>query len=246
MKTALLMGSAMMVCAFQAAYAQTFSSTDNQVNLIELYTSEGCSSCPPADKWLNSLKEQAGLWTDFIPIAFHVDYWDYIGWQDPYAHKHNTDRQYRYQANHNIRSVYTPAVIYNGGEWHSWRRSDLPKPEINKVGLLHLDLEQKQLTAHYQTEIPLKQNLVLNIAVLGFDLISKVKKGENSGRTLRHDFVVLGYRSVAMPSNGTGFKANNITLPAISIDSARTALATWVSTAEDQTPLQATGGWLNQ
>jgi len=80
MKISALISSAIMIWGMsQAAYAQTFNSSTQQVNLIELYTSEGCSSCPPADKWLNSLKEQQGLWTEFIPLAFHVDYWDYIG-----------------------------------------------------------------------------------------------------------------------------------------------------------------------
>ena len=112
----------------------------------------------------------------------------------------------------------TPAVIVNGNEWRSWRRSDLP-PD---------------------------QALVLNIAILGFDLTSKVKKGENTGRTLKHEFVVLGYRSVGMQATQAGhFNVNNIALPTTSINSTRTALATWVSTAKDQAPLQDTGGWLN-
>ena len=107
MKTTSLISSAIMIWALsQTAYGQTFKSSDKQVSLIELYTSEGCSSCPPADHWLNGLTDQQGLWTDFIPIAFHVDYWDYIGWQDPYAYSRYTQRQYRYQENNNIRSVY--------------------------------------------------------------------------------------------------------------------------------------------
>jgi hypothetical protein len=112
MKISALISSAIVMWAVsQASYAQTFTSSEKQVNLVELYTSEGCSSCPPADKWLGKLKQQSGLWTEFIPIAFHVDYWDYIGWQDPYAHQRHTVRQSRYQANNNIRSIYTPGVI---------------------------------------------------------------------------------------------------------------------------------------
>src|SRR6266853_2095647 len=60
----------------------TFQSSETQTTLIELYTSEGCSSCPPAETWLSRLKESPALWKDFVPLAFHVDYWDYFGWRE--------------------------------------------------------------------------------------------------------------------------------------------------------------------
>jgi hypothetical protein len=246
MKISALISSAIMVWGMsQAAYGQTFNSSTQQVNLIELYTSEGCSSCPPADKWLNSLKVQAGLWTDFIPVAFHVDYWNYIGWQDPFADNRHSQRQYRYQTANNIRSVYTPAVVINGNEWRAWRRDTLPENQHNDAGKLNVKFEDDQLSAHYEANVPLNQSLVLNIAILGFDLTSKVKKGENSGRTLKHEFVVLGYRAIAMQPSQTGFNAHNVTLPTTSVNSAQKALATWVSTPKNPAPLQATGGWLN-
>ena len=246
MKISALISSAIMIWGMsQAAYAQTFNSSTQQVNLIELYTSEGCSSCPPADKWLNSLKEQQGLWTEFIPLAFHVDYWDYIGWQDPFADNRHSQRQYRYQATNNIRSVYTPAVVVNGNEWRRWRRNTLPEKQQTNAGKLSIELVEKQLSAHYQANVALNQSLVLNIAILGFDLTSNVIKGENSGRTLKHEFVVLGYRAVAMQPSKTGFNAHDVTLPLISTQSAQTALATWISTPKSPAPLQATGGWLN-
>ena len=74
----------------------TFTSGEQQVSLIELYTSEGCSSCPPADRFVRSLGKQDGLFSAFIPLAFHVDYWDYIGWADPYASPAFSERQRRY------------------------------------------------------------------------------------------------------------------------------------------------------
>ena len=76
--------------------AQTFESNNEQVSLIELYTSEGCSSCPPAERWLSKLADDESLWSHFVPLAFHVDYWDYIGWKDPYASKEYSQRQRRY------------------------------------------------------------------------------------------------------------------------------------------------------
>lgn len=64
--------------------------------LIELYTSEGCSSCPPAEEYLNKLKHDKNLWKKWVPIALHVQYWDYIGWKDRYATRENGQRQSRY------------------------------------------------------------------------------------------------------------------------------------------------------
>lgn len=122
----------------QTSYAQTFSSTGQQVNLVELYTSEGCSSCPPADRWLSKLTQKPGLWNEFIPLSLHVDYWDYIGWQDPFADKRYTQRQYNYYHSGNLSSVYTPGVLFNGQEWRSWRRDSWPEPLQNNAGQLSI------------------------------------------------------------------------------------------------------------
>jgi hypothetical protein len=114
-----------IVCALMifslAAKAQQFQSTEAQVPLIDLYTSEGCSSCPPADRWLTSLKHNQGLWSKFIPIAFHVDYWDYIGGKDPFASKQFSQRQPRYPKEFNEAAVYTPGMPKAGEEWRRWR-----------------------------------------------------------------------------------------------------------------------------
>ena len=73
-----------------------FQSPERQVALVELYTSEGCSSCPPAESWLSGLKEKPGLWSEFVPVAFHVDYWNYLGWRDKWSSKEYSDRQRDY------------------------------------------------------------------------------------------------------------------------------------------------------
>ena len=81
--------------------------------------------------------------------------------------------------------------------------------------------------------------------LVGFDLTSKVKKGENIGRMFKHDFVVLGYRTIAMQPNRHGFIADAVELPTTLIHSQRSAIVTWVNTPTAPSPLQATGGWLN-
>src|SRR6476469_6677200 len=96
------------------AAERTFESAPQRTHLIELFTSEGCSSCPPAEAWLSKLKSESGLWKDFVPLAFHVDYWDRLGWRDPYAAKQWTARQYDYSSRWNSGSVYTPGFVLNG------------------------------------------------------------------------------------------------------------------------------------
>src|SRR5438045_9514857 len=77
---------------------RVFDSDPQKVHLLEVFTSEGCSSCPPAEAWLSKLKSDPRLWKDFVPLAFHVDYWDHLGWRGPFASKEWTARQYRYSA----------------------------------------------------------------------------------------------------------------------------------------------------
>src|SRR5882724_9692041 len=101
----------------------TFQSSQKQTTLLELYSSEGCSSCPPAETWFSRLKESPGLWKDFVPVAFHVDYWDYLGWRDPWSSKTFTDRQHAYARAWRSDSVYTPGFVLNGKEWRTWSRS---------------------------------------------------------------------------------------------------------------------------
>ena len=73
-----------------------FESGAERVNLVELYTSEGCSSCPPADRWLSGLRRNRGLWQQVVPLAFHVDYWDNLGWRDQFADASWSERQRQY------------------------------------------------------------------------------------------------------------------------------------------------------
>lgn len=225
--------------------AQTFTSPITRVNLVELYTSEGCSSCPPADRWLNALRDDKGLWSEFIPLAFHVDYWDYIGWQDPFANKAYSQRQRRYAEQRNIRSVYTPGIILNGKEWRGWSRTNTPKQDKRKAGILRIELNQGQLSAHYDvTEDNLHQALTLNIVLLGFNQSSSISAGENQGKKFTHNFVVLSHHSFSMSASQNGFTMNPSALPSdVQIDN-NTAITAWVSTTKNLAPLQAVGGWL--
>ena len=151
------------------AFSQSFISENSQVRLIELYTSEGCSSCPPADNWLSSLKDEPGLWSRFIPVAFHVDYWDYIGWKDSFAQASFTQRQRQYGQQNNLSSIYTPAVMLNGQEWTSWRQhNNLNSLPDKPAGKLSVNLKDQTIKAQYKPLSNPDSTLILKYCCIRF------------------------------------------------------------------------------
>ena len=102
------------------ADAVRLESPGPRVSLLELYTSEGCSSCPPADRWVSKLRDDPRLWHEVVPVAFHVDYWDYIGWPDRFASPAFGARQREYARTRHVSTVYTPGLVLAGEEWRSW------------------------------------------------------------------------------------------------------------------------------
>jgi len=226
-----------------AAQAESlkFSSGEQQITLIELFTSEGCSSCPPAEAWLSSLKTDPRLWQEIVPVAFHVDYWDYLGWKDSFSSPVHSQRQRRYQSEGGIRSVYTPGFVINGREWRGWIRHQDPVIVEQLSGRLDLTLEGSNVTAHYVEKEGAQGGYTLNLALLAFDVRSKVTSGENSGRYLHQDFAVISHK--AMQSDAGRWDTN---LPRLNTNSARRhGLAAWVSHAGSLEPLQAVGGWIS-
>jgi len=109
MKGFLLVATALSIFAKQAAGADCRAVSGPQTAaLVELYTSEGCSSCPPADRWLSSLGSGGAIPKTLVPIALHVDYWDYIGWKDQYAKREFSLRQRKLSLLQRMAFVYTP------------------------------------------------------------------------------------------------------------------------------------------
>ena len=155
--------------------------------LVELYTSEGCSSCPPADRWLSRQRNSIER-GDFSAIAWHVDYWDQLGWKDPFSIAAASPRQ-RWLAGKSGAAVYTPGVFLDGREWRSWSGDAMPERAKNSTPKLALELERRGDKLHARTKVSAlieKSTLVLVSQLLGRD--SQVTRGENSGRVLRHDF----------------------------------------------------------
>jgi hypothetical protein len=226
--------------------ATTFESGETQNSLIELFTSEGCSSCPPAEKWLSALKSSQDLWKKTVPVVFHVDYWDHLGWRDRFAKPEFTSRQQRYAAAWGGDSVYTPGFVVNGREWRDWFSGNALPASSKKVGRLRVTLsDDGKVGATFVVESTQPRALALNVALLGNDLESDVKRGENSGRKLHHDFVVLQLAKSNMVASA-GSWSGSLSLPKEGGDDKPSALAAWVAVGEIDPPIQATGGWLQR
>lgn len=152
--------------------------------VVELYTSEGCSSCPPADRWLSTLKGRS----DVLALGFHVSYWDRLGWPDRFASRESTERQHSWARVHGSSSVYTPQVVVNGQDWRRWPA--LP-PGAAAAGAA-LPLVLSRAGEHVTATLPAGAARALSgyWAALEDQHQSRVRSGENAGQTLRHDHVV--------------------------------------------------------
>ncbi len=230
----------------QSADVVTLQSGPQRVTMIELFSSEGCSSCPPADDWLNALETKDGLWTKFVPIAWHVDYWDRLGWRDPWAQAAFTKRQYRYSSAWKSQSVYTPGVVLDGREWRNWSSGKIPATQENG-GELRVTITNRtnahDVVATFAPNGAAKTPLEIHVALLGVGLSSKVRAGENEGRTLKHSFVVVSHTHAPLVSAAGGMSAR-LTLPKTNSNAPRFAIAAWVERADTPGPLQAAGGWI--
>jgi hypothetical protein len=159
--------------------------------VIELYTSEGCSSCPPADRWLSGLKSAAAQGR-VVAQAFHVGYWDNLGWVDRFALTAATARQRELAAANNLRSIYTPQLVRNGQDWRDFDAALLTKGEPAGV-TIRLVQSAPDLVEATVTPATAGKPWAAYWTVTEHGHASKVKAGENAGEELRHDFVVRQY-----------------------------------------------------
>ncbi len=180
-----------------AAPACTAQSGATRAQVIELYTSEGCSSCPPADKWLSTLKPTAAS-TGTVIQAFHVGYWDYIGWVDRFASPAHTTRQRKIAALNRQNSIYTPQAVLDGRDWRNWGRV----PASAEAASVSITLKQVGADQFEAMVTPVASAAgaagmwSAYWTVTEHDHSSKVKSGENAGELLKHDFVVRQYTPV--------------------------------------------------
>jgi hypothetical protein len=163
--------------------------------VVELYTSEGCSSCPPADKWASTLKGSGA-----VVQAFHVGYWDYIGWVDRFAAPAYTNRQREVAATNRLRGIYTPQVVLNGKDWPGWHgsKSNLAAKKAAPISITLMQVDADRFEARVASAagagsgaVALPWSAYWTVTENGHN--SKVQAGENAGEFLKHDFVVRQY-----------------------------------------------------
>ncbi len=174
--------------------------------VVELFTSEGCSDCPPADKNIIELSKLNSS-KNIYPLAFHVTYWDYIGWKDPYGKQEFTNRQENYSSILGTGN-YTPQAIVNGkidvvGSRRTILISSIEKELANQSSVnIELNIIRKGNVLDVQYKLScLTGNNLLNIALVEKGLSSIITRGENRSKTLSHENVVRGFQSVSLIKN---------------------------------------------
>jgi hypothetical protein len=206
----LILISCLLALPAYAADKLSVLSNQQQTAVVELYTSEGCSSCPAADQWLEALIDAPKDELDVLALAFHVDYWDYLGWRDRFGNPRHTSRQRQLAANNQQRSIYTPEFFVDGAETRGTRNIiEKIRSSNNKQALVQLKLSVSKVGETLQLELQTNTvdspstTLHSRFFVYESQLSSDVKRGENSGEYLRHQQVVR-YMSPA-----TQLKINN-------------------------------------
>src|SRR5580698_2551150 len=181
--------------------------------LVELFTSEGCSSCPPADAFLQKLDRQPVAGADIIVLSEHVDYWNHIGWEDPYSARFYSDRQTSYAKRFDLDGPYTPQMVVDGSSEFVGSDQELARKSLDKalevrkipVRLSAISIGPgNTLHAHVETgTIPDDAEIVVAVALNRAE--SHVLRGENGGRTLTHIAVVRTMTKIGTATPGQTF-----------------------------------------
>jgi hypothetical protein len=181
--------------------------------LVELFTSEGCSSCPPADAFLQKLDQQPVAGAEMIVLSEHVDYWNHIGWKDPYSARFYSDRQSVYANRFDLDSPYTPQMVVDGSSEFVGSDPDLARKafdkalEVQKIAVRLSAISfgpANTLQAHVETGVvPSDADVVVAVALNRAE--SRVLHGENGGRTLTHTAVVRTMTKIGSVVPGQGF-----------------------------------------
>lgn len=215
---AFLVTAALSATAFINVKLLNNTNNDNKgFAVIELFTSEGCSSCPPADELVAKIQKENRDKPVYI-LAYHVDYWNRLGWKDQFSSAEYSKRQNDYADYLHLKTVYTPQIVVNGktefvGSEESTLRNEIKngllKAPVAQLNLNILKTNQNQATIKYNT-VGAEKNTTLLIALVQKNAQTKVERGENGGRTLSHVQIVRKLQKV--PLNGNNGQAD-VTLP---------------------------------
>jgi hypothetical protein len=194
-----ILSAALLASGPAIAVECSAQSPAHTVALVELYTSEGCSSCPPADRWLSGLRDAGFGPNQVVPLALHVDYWNYLGWPDPFSQALFSARQRETARLNGLRTIYTPQVTLQGKDFRGWngnRFADAVQAINGQPA--RADLRLRAIASQDAVSLSLKGSVrdprdpsstQVYLALVESQLNTPVPAGENAGRTLRHDHV---------------------------------------------------------
>lgn len=198
---------------FSSEKAETYP----PVTVLELFTSQGCSSCPSADKLLTQIQANKGG-TEVIALSYHVDYWNYIGWKDPFSKPSFSDKQRTYSRKFNSSTIYTPQVVVNGKEHFVGSNSSKMKNKLrqyakikteNKIEITSVISLKNKISFDYNVSGNIK-NKSLRFALVIKERITEISRGENRNRTLKNSNIVVSESVIELKNtNGT----HEITIP---------------------------------
>ena len=233
----LLIGSLVILSGFQKRTPgqKPVSLSEAQgIVVLELFTSQGCSSCPPADALLAEYAAAHNI--HIVPLSFHVDYWNRLGWTDPFSNKVYSERQQWYSEHLPKGSIYTPQLIVNGrGEAVGNNRKVIGNLVQNEFSVQHKEtvsitdfsIDKNVLSFHYRSTNA-DQHQLLNIALVQKQATTPVKAGENKGVTITNHNIVRSFTTQAISQEGSG----TLHLPA-TFKSSEYALALYVQNRSD-------------
>ena len=204
--------------------------------VLELFTSQGCSSCPPADRLLEEIKDNP-KYPQVIILSYHVDYWNSIGWKDPFSKSEFSEKQRRYGEKFNNSSVYTPQLVINGKEHFVGSNESILKSKIKsysklkseyKIAILNVKKNGQLISFDYKIDGRI-DDVQLRIALSIDERTTSVARGENKNRTLKNSNIVVEEVEIILNSNsGNGI----IKIPKIVTSSDALSLTLILETAD--------------
>lgn len=248
-KSWMRIGFAGALCAVMSSHATADScharSGPGTAAVVELYTSEGCSSCPPADRWLSAIALPPA---SVIPLAFHVDYWDRLGWKDRFADSRYTARQQAQMQRQQSAYIYTPQVIVQGRDFRPWGVRGEPAQSAAVINArparaeVSLDVDRAGGAAIVDVDVIVtdareRPRSEVMVAMVQDGLASAVAAGENAGKRLQHDHVVREWRDAGTVDRD-GTLHHRLTLP-LPVDDGPLAIVALVENRTSGDVLQA-------
>jgi hypothetical protein len=183
--------------------------------VVELFTSQGCSSCPPADELIRTLARDSSLRGKVIPLAFHVDYWDRLGWRDPFSSAEWTRRQFFYVRALNVNSAFTPQAVVNGGRQfvgsHAPAMTEAIQEASHRTPLGHVRVDATRDGNHITARVHADAQSGTDVLLVLFqnDVTTRIGAGENDGRSATEDAIV---RQLVRVGSGTVDKSVTLTV----------------------------------